>query len=301
MNKTLIAAATATVCMAGAAQAANHLIAVAACPTWKGGATPEQTEKMIAMCGADANNIASALQERAGVSVENTHLLLQQDATPQNLDAKLQELAGTVGPDDLIYFYFALHGGVIDHTYKGYPVNDEVYAFYTEDQPTDYSAAVAEGVWLGARDLRDRISIFARENDTDVVVLMEACHAGVSFSDFRHNPELHLDDDGKLAVIFSAQKDEISHFTEDFTGGRFTTDFAQNMREVGDGDDLLDVFFRASKTTFETTLNYCKSYDKDVQKTLLGNPTQFYEACTQEPSFYDPHGLLTDVVFSAAQ
>lgn len=301
MKKTFFAAAATAVCMTAAAQAESHLIAVAACPNWKGGATPEQSEKMIAMCSADANNLASALQEKAGVKAENTHLLLQQDATPQMLDEKMQALAGQVGSDDLVYFYFALHGGVIDHTYKGYPVTDEVLAFYTEDQPADYSAAVAQGIWLGARDLRDRVSDFARNTDTDVIVLMEACHAGVSYSDFRHNPELHLDDDGKLAVIFSAREEEISHFNEDFSGGRFTTDFSQALRDAGDNDDMLDVFFRSTKTTFETTLNYCNAYDEDVRKKLLGNPTEFYEACTQEPTFYDPHGLLTNIVFSHSQ
>ena len=294
MTKSVIISAL-FACIASASFAENHVIALAACPPWKGGDTEEQTRQMIEMCENDASNIVDGLQSAMGVTPENTVLLVQQDATVEKMTAALSQIAERANPGDTVFFYLAVHGGVLNHAYKGYPVQDEVFAFYSDDEPENYSQAVTDGMWLGARDFRDRISTYALEHGINMVLIIEACHALASLHDFKHNPKLHFGDNGAISTVFSAAEDEISHFNPDFSGGRFTTDLSNALRNAAAGDDFYDIVTAAAKSTFRQTIETCNSYDEKQRKMIGANPTRFIEACVQEPSIFDPSGALLKV------
>lgn len=276
-----------------------YSVALAACPPWKTGANQEQTDMMLQMCEHDAKNITSALQSSLGVKEENTIVLVQENAIPERFNDAIAKLSEKVGPEDTVFFYVAMHGGNIKHTYKGYPVDGEVFAFYTKDEPSNYSEAVDTGTWMSARELRDKISTFTKEHDTNSIVLIEACHAGATFHEFKHNPELHLEDEGKLATVFAAQEDQIAHFTDDFTGGRFTTDFSDALRDAEAGDSIFKVLMNSTVDVVTQTHATCNASDPEVIKRLFSNTGEYYETCVQEPSWFDPHGILGEVGLKA--
>ena len=295
MKKSLIVSALLS-CIASASFAENHVIALAACPPWKGGDTEEQTKQMVEMCAKDASNIVDGLQSAMGVTPENTVLLVQQDATVEKMTAALSQIAEKANPGDTVFFYLAVHGGVLNHAYKGYPVQDEVFAFYSDDEPANYSQAVTDGMWLGARDFRDRISTYTLEHGINIVLIVEACHALASLHDFKHNPILHFGDSGSIASVFSSGEDEISHFNPDFSGGRFTTDLSNALRNASAGEDFYDIVSTAAKSTFRETIEACNSYDEKQRQMLGRNPTTFVEVCVQEPAIFDPSGALLKVL-----
>jgi hypothetical protein len=274
--------------------AANASLTVASCPPWKHEGDKAMSEKMVQMCQLDSQRITEALAATFQIDRDNQHSLLQDQATPRNLAAKLDELRGVVGEGDTLYFFQMSHGGILPHRYKGYPVNGEVFAYYTEDKP-DFSQAVSNGQWMSARELRDEISQFASDTGANVVVIIEACHGASAGHELVHNPIERLDADEKVAYVFSAGAKQTSTFTDDNTAARFTSELAAAMNDAASGASLADIFGVAREKTHRGALNHCNNMTGEARKALLGSVDQYFENCLQHPSFLDPKGLLLDL------
>lgn len=270
-------------------------LTVASCPPWKHEGDQAMSDKMVEMCQLDSQKVTEALAANFSIETSNQHLLLQKQATPANLLAKLNELRDIMGHGDTLYFFQMSHGGIMPHSYKGYPVNGEVFAYYTEDKP-DFSKAVSNGQWISARELRDEISSFAADTGANVLVIIEACYSASAGQSLIHNPIERLDADEKIAYLFSAGADQTSTFTDDNTEARFTRDLVAAMNSAEPGTTVADIFNEARETTHRGALARCNDLDKDARDALLGSVDQYFENCLQHPSYFDPKGLMLDLV-----
>ncbi|MEQ6918016.1 caspase family protein [Halomonas aquatica] len=275
--------------------AANSFLAVTSCPPWKHGDDLATNKKMVEMCQIDSAKMTDAITGSLPVDKANAHALLQTDATPHNLYAKLDELRATTQQGDTLYFFQMSHGGILPHTYKGYPVHGEVFAYYTKNAPKDFSKAVTEGKWLSARELRDELSMFASDTGANVVVIIEACHAESAAHELVHNPIEKLSDDEKIAYIFSAGAKQTSTFTDDQSGARFTEEFATALENAPTGTSLADVFSISRDKTHREALANCERIAASDDGAIYQSADQYFENCLQHPTSFDPKGLLLDL------
>jgi hypothetical protein len=275
--------------------ASDVSLTVASCPPWKHEGDKAMNEKMVEMCKLDSQKITQALASTFQIESQDQHSLLQEQATPENLIAKLDELRGSVSRGDTLYFFQMSHGGIVPHSYKGYQVNGEVFAYYTEQKP-DFSKAVSDGQWMSARELRDAISHFATDTGANVVVIIEACHSSSAGHSLVHNPVERLDAEERIAYLFSAGAKQTSTFTDDNTQARFTRDLVRAMDRADSGTSLADMFNEARETTHRGALASCNELDEKARKALLGSVDQYFENCLQHPSYLDAKGLMLDLV-----
>ena len=287
--------ASVMVLIAAPSFAANASLTIASCPPWKHGANDAANQKMAQMCQIDSAKITDALSAYLPIEKKNQHALLQADATPANLYGKLDELRDVVSPGDTLYLFQMSHGGVLPHTYKGYPVKAEVFAYYTEKAPKDYSKAVGAGQWLSARELRDALSQFAKDTGANVLVIIEACHSSSAGHQLVHNPIERLEDDEKVAYIFSAGAGQTSTFTNDMSGARFTEEFVSALGQAESGTSLADVFSTARDATHRGALAHCNNLPAERRTALFRSVDQYFESCLQDASFFYPKGLLLDL------
>lgn len=274
--------------------AGNASLTVASCPPWKHEGDKATSEKMLNMCQLDSQKITESLGNSFSIEKSNQHVLLQKDATPANLIEKLNTLRGTVGKGDTLFVYQMSHGGILPHKYKGYDTVGEVFAYYTVERP-DVSNAVSKGQWLGARDLRDEISRFAVETGANVLIIIEACHAESAGHELMHNPIERLNDDEKIAYLFSAGAQQTSTFTDDNTQARFTSDLVLALNNAASGTSLADIFSAVRETTHRGALSKCNKLGKDTLKSVMGSVDYYFENCLQAPNYFDPKGLMLDL------
>ncbi len=277
------------------ARAENFTLVMAACPPWKHGEDEEATRKMMAMCSNGSKAISSALSDAFGVPAPNRFSLVQERATLEDLRSVLKRLERKLEQSDTLFFFQMVHGGVVPHSYKGYPVFGEVFAYYTEEAPGDFARAVSDGRWVSARVLRDMVGGLAHNTGADVVTIIESCDADSAGHTFKHNPLLSLADKAKLAVIFSSQADQLATFNDAADNARFTEELVTALKAGNKGDSLYDVFERAAMATHRGALRYCRRKSDGDLRALYGSAEQYYENCMQLPTFFDPKGLLDEV------
>ncbi|MCB9052334.1 MAG: caspase family protein [Lewinellaceae bacterium] len=68
----------------------------------------------------DVQDIAALLQERYGLDVTDTTILLDEQATRKNIIAQLEEMVSKVGPEDKVLIYYSGHGHFNEKTGKGF-------------------------------------------------------------------------------------------------------------------------------------------------------------------------------------
>lgn len=281
--------------LASPVHAENYVMGVAACPPWKHGADTEATERMLEMCPRDLDKMLDALGQRFSVDDENIIKLLQEDATPENMYRALQQLEAVLSAGDTLFLFQMTHGGIVPYNYMGYNTSGEIFALYTEQMPENVSAAVQNGYWASARDLRDAISVLGNSTGANIVVMIEACHSEAAGHEIIHNPLLNLGGSDRISYIFSAKADQTATFNDDASGARFTEEFVTALLAAQRGTTLDEVFSVARGRTHRGALAACMSKDPAELKELYGSARAFFENCTQEPAFVDPRGLLLDV------
>lgn len=275
--------------------AENYAFGVAACPPWKHSDDAAENQRMLDMCPRDMDLMISALQDRFAVSVENTTILLQDDATPQNLFDQFSTLRATLTAEDTLFYFQMSHGGVVPYSYQGYQTAGEVFAFYSDDEPANFSTAVQDGLWVSARELRDELYDLGEVTGANIVVIIEACHSEAAAHDIIHNPFLHLEADHKISFIFSADADQTATFNDDATGARFTEELVAAIQSSAPGTSLDDIFQSARKATHRGAMTACHAMDPEELRNLHEYPNAYFENCTQEPAFVDPSGLMLDL------
>lgn len=275
--------------------AENYVLGVTACPPWKHGDDAEANERMLNMCPKDIAQIVAALQQRFDIEEKNVTALIQEDATPANMYRALFELEKTMTAGDNLFFFQMTHGGDIPYNYQGHKVSGEVFVYYSEREPENFSAAVQDGYWVSSRDLRDAIYELGNSTEANIVTIVEACHSESAGHDVINNPLLNLNGNERISYIFSAGADQTATFNDDATGARFTEEFASALLAAEKGTSLDQIFTIARQETHRGALNACMSMDPNELKDMAAHPQAYFENCTQEPAFLDPRGLMLDL------
>jgi hypothetical protein len=271
---------------------ATHLFAVGVCPPWKTApGDADLTAKWAASCRNDVQLITDGLSKALTIGTANVTALIDKEATHGAVVAGLEQLAHKARPEDRVIIYLNTHGGEVDASYKGYGMKDEVFAFYSDKEPTDIRQAVAQGPWMSARALRDRIDTIASE---EIIVILETCHSGASYGDFRYDlgGRYRSGWKGREAIIFSAAGDQVANFAEGNDRALFTKTFAEILEARGE-KTLGDAFQKARLETHRDIRKRCMT--GPYAQTMQLNHAAYLTYCTQQPDMFDPYGLLDDV------
>jgi len=118
---------------------------------------------------ADAESFAKALEEKSKKLYNKTEtiLLLDKDATKENILAKFNELKQKVQKEDVFYFYYAGHGSTIEQEF--YFIPTECVSLYQEDKLKVEA--------ISATELNVKLKEIAALKQ---VVILDACHSGTS-------------------------------------------------------------------------------------------------------------------------
>jgi hypothetical protein len=270
----------------------THLFAVGACPPWKTApGDPALTAKWAAGCRNDIQSLTDGLRRSLSLDDANITALIDEKATYDAVVTGLTELAKKTQPTDRIVIYLNTHGGEIDASYKGYGVTDEVFAFYSEKEPANFSQAAIKGPWMTARALRDRIDAIPAE---EIVIILESCHSGASYKDFRYDLGGRYKPGwkGREAIIYSSGADQVANFVETQDGALFTKTFADIL--VAQGEKTLgDAFQKARVETHRNIRKRCLTGPYASKMEI--NHSDYLTYCTQQPDAFDPYGLLDDI------
>lgn len=278
------------------AQAETWLFGAAACPPWKAiPDDPETTRNMEQACAKDVALFVDGFKERYDVADHRIITRINAEATSAGVADALRELAAKAQPEDRVILYINIHGGKVEALYKGYPTEDEVFAWYTEKQPTDMGAATANGQWMTARDFRDLVNEIMAE---EIVSIIEACHAGFGVTDFINNVHNGIggrgeDWPGREAVIFSSHGEQVANFTQKGDEALFTRMFSDSLRDQNH-NTLSDSFEAARLRTHRQARANCA--EGHTHKELIQDWSDYRLMCTQMPTAWDPFGLLDDIV-----
>ncbi len=273
----------------------NHLLALAGCPPWKIiDGDPDLTRKMAQSCSSDVQLIVPELQKTMSIDPANTRTVLDAQAHYDNVVSAIKQLASDTGPGDRVVIYVNFHGGVMNSVYRGKASGDEALALYTDSIPANLGDATDDGPWMSMKELRDLIDTI---NAEEVVVILEACESGGGFDDFRYNLLERYKGGwkGREAVIFSTSAAQAATFTDDNKNGLFTSRLAENL-STGNFENITDAVRQSGIETHRKVRNRCLEED-DVGNGLsfLEDSDGYFEGCTQEPTIYDPFGLLDDM------
>ena len=273
----------------------TFFIAVGSCPPWKHGNDDEATQKMLLSCKNDIEVVTNSFSEKFDINQDQIYVLEQKDAIYDKISSTMQKIGKKAKPNDLLIVYLNSHGGIIPHKYKGYSVTSEIFALYTEEEPSDYSKAINENVWLSVREFRDMITGTMEQVKMNALVIIEACHSESSSEPFKFSPFITLKSSQKLAAIFSARSDQSASFTDDQTYARFTKEFSDSINNLKKGESLFDAYSKASEETYMGQLNKCLSLPDESLEYVYSNSEVFYESCVQQPDFFDPKGLIASI------
>jgi hypothetical protein len=285
-----------SVFLGGPSHADNFAVLLGSCPPWKHEGSADHQAEVEHICSEDVQDMSFALASKLDVPIDNQTILLQKEAKLDGFKAALKKVSTNAAEGDTVYVYVNTHGGLVSHLYKGYPVRGEVFALYTEKKPANYTNAVNDGVWMSARILRDLVSEVGMDSKANIVLVVEACHSGASFSDVVHNPLLTLTLESKMATIFSAGKDQLATFNDKGNKARFTENFTKAIVDAKPGDSLTQVFRRSQQQTHHEVVKKCMDLPSKRLDALLKSSGEFNESCLQEPTFYDPKLLLDELV-----
>jgi|GEM_PF-2171659 len=264
----------------------SHFLAIGVCPPWKEGSSPAITAAMRTACGNAIDALVPAMRDRLGVDPANVTRLLDDQASYAAVASTLTDLAGTLDQNDRLYVYINLHGGVLPGIYRGYQVEDEALALWTEEEP-DFSTAIESRAFMFVRELRDLVMAIPTGQ---TVIILDACESGAGFRDFRYEPGSLADRLEHTAIIFSAQFDQAANFTPDDAMALFTREFVESL-EVTAGQSLANAVGVAARATHgEVRLN-CRNFGPEV----FNDQATYLDICTQLPLVFDPYGVLDTI------
>jgi hypothetical protein len=280
-----------------AASKTTHLLAMAACPTWKVIDGDDKTTKLMAdSCKVDVDTIVAALRKSLAVSDANITTRLNAEADGPGVTKALTELAGRAKPEDRVVIYLNFHGGNFDAKYGSDAVYDEILAVYTAEEPKDFAEATANGDWLTMKRLRDFIDDIKAE---EVVVIFEVCEVGGGFKDFRYDMSRRYRNGwkGREAIIFSSRGDQAAVYNEAGTTALFTEMLSRDLTKTKNGN-MRDIIQLSAMATHRSRRATCMK-DENLD-TLFADRATYLDACTQMPMTFDPYGLLDDIQFGGA-
>ncbi len=181
----------------------------------------------------DAQDFGNFLVNTEGFKKENVKLLLNEEATRENILAALGEswLPRKANKDDLVLIYFSTHGSPSKMDAKG--LN------YLLAHDTDKDVLYATGIPVQdlTRMVKDKV------HADRVVVIMDACHSGAARTD-DHLPidASLLSSESGQAVICSSLPEEVSWESKQYANSVFTHHLIDGLKSKGPSTTIGDSF-----------------------------------------------------------
>jgi len=289
--KNILIAALMAVAAPGAAvfAAENHLMTIAVCPPWKKGTDAKQTADMAGACKTTVTAVEARFQNDMNVTPGNTYRLLDAEATYAAVEAKFAWLNANTAADDTLFIHLLAHGGKLGGHYKGYPVTDQGIALWSVKEP-NLATATDDKVFMLVRTFRDLMDGVKVKN---IVLIVDSCHSGASFNDFKDDPHAQKASAARTAVVLSAKADQFANFNADGTMPLFSEMLTHAMK-VSAGQPLSDAVDLAETAAHRRLRVNCET---PAFKKLLAEDSalSYYSLCTQRAEIYDPTGLLDDI------
>jgi hypothetical protein len=168
------------------------------------------------LCDQDAENLVDAFIQSDLMERDHTILLTNEDAELADVEDAMDEMAGTVGPNDVFIFFFSGHGDRVEATAETQAREidgmNEALALRDQDLIDDHLAEM-----LNAIDAKLKIAV------------MDSCYAGGVAEDISRFP--------KTVGLASSEEDVLSDFAPGLDAGGFLSVF---FREAIDGEGDLD-------------------------------------------------------------
>ncbi len=287
LKNTLKITTLALLIIAGQAYAKSHALIIAVCPPWKDGGDKETTSLMAESCAKTTKLVQDSLKESLMIPLEQQHVFLNEDATYQKVVDGINNVKTQLTPNDRLLVYVNAHGGHLQGKYNGYDIADEGIAFWTEKEP-DLKTAVDNKQYMLVKAFRDLILENMPANE--IAVFFDSCETGASYDDFRYNPYAN---DKRIAVVFSAQKDQFANFNHSFDYPLFTEMLTKSLA-LSAYRDLAYSIDLAASATHRTQRARCNV--PEVRETYKKWKADLNAICLQQPYYYDPTALLEDWV-----
>lgn len=180
------------------------------------------------ICANGAESIASLFMERLEVPAKNTRILINEQATYEEVTDGLLWLSDVSEPEDTVIFYYNGHGLLLEDE-DGVEKHgmDEVFVLWSEDAPFSVMYAVATKTWL----LDDELGLLIRAiRSRKVVIIADTCHASGVGRGLYRRPAIVDYHQGRAALISSARADQVSFFDIDAKIGLFTGELLKAIR-----------------------------------------------------------------------
>jgi hypothetical protein len=252
----------------------THILAIGACPPWKGLGTEP--------CRLDVESVTNALQKRLSIPNENVNKLINEQATTGGLIDIADKLSKRE-PMDRLIVYVNLHNGAASSEQKASAKND-VMVFWTIKQPQVSVFAIAQGLWMAADDFA---ALMHKIPAKELILIMDACESDALSNLFVHE---HKDNNPERpeAIIVSAKADQTANFTKDRTMGLFSQILSEKITNTN--GQLIDAVNDAAKEATAMAIPICDSFKQD--NIANGRDPK---SCRQQPQIHDPANLLSEI------
>lgn len=249
---------------------ATHIVAIGVCPPWK--------NQPASICTKGVVEVTKTLSERLDIPTDNQHILLNEAATTQGVVTLANTLRHKMGPTDRLIIYANLHAGAADPSQPAGPEND-IFVFWSEKEPPATAFALAEQVWMQARDFA---SLILGLPATEIIVFLDACESDAASSLLLHSHPDHAPSQ-LTAVVTSASASQAALFAADQSQALFTQQL--NLSLTKSAGSLADAVTLAAKSTQSAATAICSKTEKSSTSSLA--------PCAQTPVIHDPDHLLT--------
>ncbi len=166
-------------------------------------------------------------------------LLLDEQATKAKIEAAMDKIFSSAGPDDMVIFFYSGHG------YQG--------GFYVYDGGMDYSV------------IRRAMS---KSKCRTKIVYADACFAGKLRENTRSKSasELKKAQNSNVMMFFSSRGNEVSYESSDLKNGYFTSYLQKGLRGGADknGDRII-----TAKELYEFVNSNVVKYSNDTQHPVM--------------------------------
>lgn len=263
----------------------TFVFAISACPPWKTKILEKFAHKIGSACRNDIEDFTDTVEKALGVPPAHIYALVDKQATYQGLERGMREFASRIPRDSRVILLLNLHGILISDIPGDTSGEEDVLVLWTDDKPFSQQTAVVLKQWITVRELRGMVD---RIHAQEIVVIIDACHAGSAIPALMKKHGRPTDWSGREAVITSSKAKQLSFFKTDGSEAVFTSELSGALR--AGSPTLRSAFENAAKKTSK----YIEKHEASC-KEMLWSLLHRRLKREQTPVAYDPSGLLDSI------
>lgn len=248
----------------------THLIAIGVCPPWKG--------MDARFCTDTVADMSQALSQRFDIPAQNTHTLLNEQATVAGLADFLNGLPAFTKSDRLV-LYTVMHNGS-NHAGTAATAANDVMVFWSEKDPRVTQFALAEHKWLKAGEFATWLHQLGMG---ELIAVFDACQSGAIALDVMHDVAAP---GTQVATISSAKPGQLANLTQDLSRPLFSGALIAALA-TGAKSPLPALLASVDSDVSARAIPICAQRKEQMRKNNGFEPN-----CNQTPIFRDPDGLL---------